>query len=321
MSCDISTNNIRIARKAKGLTMKELGTRIGVAESTISQYENGKRQPDNNMLLLLARELFTTIDFLLGDEHDSLIKCRECGLEYNPANIEDIKNHSERHKKWEMAVKKFGFCYTYIEREKMKVEARNRIDDGILSDSEAVMQYTDVFKALFSRSLEANFYDLNHPNFTEYVGMLLNQETWHNKIKPNIFNLLCKKYPPIPGIEKGTYYYAGNDTRKRKSKEKQKQSNIKTSSLTAEALKIVYQYNELEAVAKKYSLSDADQTLIEKYVNLDSDSREIIIDFIKEVAAAVADDEDPYANFSHKQDELERMYPMPEDIDTKSGLG
>lgn len=60
------SNNIRIARKAAGITMKELGAKVGVAESTISQYETGKRQPDNTMLLMLAEELNTTIDFLLG---------------------------------------------------------------------------------------------------------------------------------------------------------------------------------------------------------------------------------------------------------------
>jgi UDP-N-acetylglucosamine 1-carboxyvinyltransferase len=34
---------IRESRKAKGLTLKELGERIGVAESTVSLYESGKQ--------------------------------------------------------------------------------------------------------------------------------------------------------------------------------------------------------------------------------------------------------------------------------------
>lgn len=65
-----SHNNIRKARKAVDLTMKELGEKVGVAESTISQYENGKRQPDNTMLLQLAEALGTTVDYLLGVEKE-----------------------------------------------------------------------------------------------------------------------------------------------------------------------------------------------------------------------------------------------------------
>ena len=61
-------NNIREARKAYGLTMKELGRRVGAAESSISQYETGRRQPDNEMLLKMAEELDTTVGYLLGAE-------------------------------------------------------------------------------------------------------------------------------------------------------------------------------------------------------------------------------------------------------------
>lgn len=45
--------------------------------------------------------------------------------------------------------------------------------------------------------------------------------------------------------------------------------------------------DELEALAKKYNLSNADQVLIEKYVNLKSGSRETIINFMIDVVAAL----------------------------------
>ena len=59
-------NNIRYLRKLKGWTMKELGEKVEVAESTISQYETGKRQPDNEMLLRLGEVLNCSVDFLLS---------------------------------------------------------------------------------------------------------------------------------------------------------------------------------------------------------------------------------------------------------------
>ena len=57
---------IRELRKEKNITMKQLGEVIGVAESTISLYENGKRQPDNDTLQKLADYFCTTTDYLLG---------------------------------------------------------------------------------------------------------------------------------------------------------------------------------------------------------------------------------------------------------------
>lgn len=59
---------LRELRKKCGLTLKELGTVIGVAESTISQYETGKRQPDYETLLKLGEYFGVSVDYLLGRE-------------------------------------------------------------------------------------------------------------------------------------------------------------------------------------------------------------------------------------------------------------
>lgn len=61
-------NRIREIRKALGLTMKELGAMVGVSESAISQYETGKRQPDNEMLLKLGEALDVSVGYLLGED-------------------------------------------------------------------------------------------------------------------------------------------------------------------------------------------------------------------------------------------------------------
>ena len=60
---------IREARKAKGLTMKQLGAMLGVSESAMSQYETGKRRPDYELLLKLSEILDCSVDYLLrGDD-------------------------------------------------------------------------------------------------------------------------------------------------------------------------------------------------------------------------------------------------------------
>lgn len=63
---------IRELRKAKKVTMKELGNMIGVAESTMSLYETGKRKPDPETLSRLADYFNVSVDYLLGrDEGQS----------------------------------------------------------------------------------------------------------------------------------------------------------------------------------------------------------------------------------------------------------
>ena len=61
-------NRIRELRKKRCITMKELGAVVGLAESTISQYETGKREPDNETLLRLGEFFNTSVDYLLGRE-------------------------------------------------------------------------------------------------------------------------------------------------------------------------------------------------------------------------------------------------------------
>lgn len=67
---------LRELRKEKGISLKELGAAMGVAESTMSLYENGKRQPDYETLLKLAEYFNVTVDYLLRGNDNS-----ECLLE------------------------------------------------------------------------------------------------------------------------------------------------------------------------------------------------------------------------------------------------
>jgi len=59
---------LRELRKQQNLTMREFGEKFGLAESTISLYETGKRDPENNLLIKFADYFNVSIDFLLGRE-------------------------------------------------------------------------------------------------------------------------------------------------------------------------------------------------------------------------------------------------------------
>ena len=58
--------NLKAARLAAGLTQKEVAERVGVAKSTYSLYESGKRAPVVKGIKQLAKALGVTADELLG---------------------------------------------------------------------------------------------------------------------------------------------------------------------------------------------------------------------------------------------------------------
>ena len=87
-------DNIKYFRKEKGLSQKELGEIIGVAQKQISQYASGQRRPDCFNIVYLARALDVTCEELVNgvqmklyrlwqndnndyDTYDSAVVCAE----------------------------------------------------------------------------------------------------------------------------------------------------------------------------------------------------------------------------------------------------
>lgn len=59
---------LRNLREAAGWTQIELAARLGVANSTVSQYEGDRRVPDADTLLRFAHLYKVSLDYLLGNE-------------------------------------------------------------------------------------------------------------------------------------------------------------------------------------------------------------------------------------------------------------
>lgn len=58
---------LREAREALGLSMEELGSRVGVTRQAISLYEAGEREPDPALLMRLVSELMQPIGFFTSE--------------------------------------------------------------------------------------------------------------------------------------------------------------------------------------------------------------------------------------------------------------
>ena len=66
----MKTINIKIkaSRLKLKITQAELALKISIPHSTISKWENGKREPSINQLITLAKFFKCTTDYLLGLE-------------------------------------------------------------------------------------------------------------------------------------------------------------------------------------------------------------------------------------------------------------
>lgn len=61
------SENIKTARKSKGLSQEELAVKLNVVRQTISKWEKGLSVPDSDMLIALSDALATPVSALLGE--------------------------------------------------------------------------------------------------------------------------------------------------------------------------------------------------------------------------------------------------------------
>lgn len=55
-------------RLEKGISQRKLGEDLGVVNQTISFWENGKREPDMDTLLKIAKYFNVSLEYLFGQE-------------------------------------------------------------------------------------------------------------------------------------------------------------------------------------------------------------------------------------------------------------
>lgn len=62
----VFAEQLKTLRRIKGLTQKELAEKVGVKQNSYSDWENGKSEPNIEMLVRLAECFDVSIDFLIG---------------------------------------------------------------------------------------------------------------------------------------------------------------------------------------------------------------------------------------------------------------
>lgn len=64
-------DRIRTLRERAGLTQKELSDKINISNTTLSQYENGRRTPSDEIKMSLAAFFDVSINYLFGQVEGS----------------------------------------------------------------------------------------------------------------------------------------------------------------------------------------------------------------------------------------------------------
>lgn len=64
----MNTERLKAIRNQKKVTQKEVSDALGISPNTYKNYEQGMREPNNEMLCKLADYFEVTVDYLLGRE-------------------------------------------------------------------------------------------------------------------------------------------------------------------------------------------------------------------------------------------------------------
>lgn len=67
-------NNIKKARENAGMSQKEVAISLKVSAPTVSEWESGKKNPSAKNMKELAKIFNVSIDYLLGEENQSLFR-------------------------------------------------------------------------------------------------------------------------------------------------------------------------------------------------------------------------------------------------------
>lgn len=84
---------IRLARRYKGLTLKQMGSILGISESAVSNIERGRNKPSGSTLILLCEKLGMNQTWLETGEGEMFVSEKEgTGLQPN-ARFKAIREH------------------------------------------------------------------------------------------------------------------------------------------------------------------------------------------------------------------------------------
>ena len=84
-------DRLKELRTGQHLTQQQLATRLGIAKSIVSYYENGDRFPSYDVLIKIAGIFHVTTDYLLGVSYQKTMDLSDLSVE-DIAVLETVAN-------------------------------------------------------------------------------------------------------------------------------------------------------------------------------------------------------------------------------------
>lgn len=196
-------DRIKKLANERGVSLPVLESKLGFGNSTIVKWD--KSVPNADKLNAVAQFFGVSMEYLLtGADHS----CPQCGFCFVLNDDEEISDHKEEHALWEKATLKFGTLYcNSAENEKLKAKGRKNSNDLSLPLEERYNAQLLTLRCLFSRSVQANGFNLDHVPFDKYVAMMLNTEKYRSRLDSKLCQKLMDNFGTLPGIKNGESIY------------------------------------------------------------------------------------------------------------------
>ena len=190
-------------RDLKGFSDYRVANDTGVGTPTISNWKNGKYQPKDDKMKLIADMLNVTVEFLRGDT--DLLICPICGFGNNPLSEQSRTEHEKFHKRFLEIKEKYPFFMTFseasIEKSDRILEFRNS-QKTIEGKIEAFEKYLE---AAFSLEICQSNYDIEHLDYERFCKVEVGTLEPDYAISKELIDTLVEKY----GVDKA--YIIGNE--------------------------------------------------------------------------------------------------------------
>lgn len=254
----------------KMVRITDMCRQSGANRSSLSDLKTGRKKSlSTNTMMKIVDYFSVSSEYLLG--FSTIHTCPGCGLEYDESDKQQASRHSEQHMKWVDAVKKYGFCWNFKEREK-KHECRYYMENRSNPFAKRYESAIEMIKSYFSRSLDRYDFKLDHPLLEEYIALFIHSQK--KTLPDDIFKSLKNEYGEQEGMA-GTDYGNGiaNPDPENQSKKEVLTTEDGSEQLIVdnETLKFIEEFRNLSPDAKKY-LIDLSKLLNEKRLEGDAKS-------------------------------------------------
>lgn len=123
----MAKNRIGELRREHGMNQRELGIALGVGQTTVSAWETGKNEPDNEVMHKMAQMFRVSIGFLAGYEDGYVDGIFTGGL--TQAQLRKIREQDEEEELAEEFLRQKGEIHGLSDREIEKLENAERKED------------------------------------------------------------------------------------------------------------------------------------------------------------------------------------------------